>query len=489
MISNFLQNEPINKELAVFFLKLDFAFASLLVYFWFIFCLNFPEPWKSLTRRKELLIFLPTIFFTILPFTDLVLINPSFNNKIISFEFGKLYFLYAFYIFIYLIAGSSISLILKYIKFDGLKKIQILYVLIGSTISASIAVIINIFLQNIINLELFRIGTYGIIFLIGFTSYAIITKRLFEIRVILTSLLVVLIAILLFLDLLIFTDIFWTKILKLFILIIFLVFGHSLVKSIIKEIKTREDMEKLAFDLEEANIELSRLSKAKSEFISIASHQLRTPLTAIKGYVSMILEGSYGKMPEKAKSRLENVFTSNERLIDLVNNLLSISRIESGKIKLEPEKASIEEIIDGVIFDLKINADKKKIALNFNKPKKPIPDILLDKDKIRQVILNLIDNAIKYTQEGSIDVMLEVLTRKLKIKIIDTGGGMEKEELTKLFQSFSRGTVGTKTHTEGAGLGLYIARLFVEMHKGKIWAESEGKGKGSTFYIELPIKE
>jgi len=236
-----------------------------------------------------------------------------------------------------------------------------------------------------------------------------------------------------------------------------------------------------------AYAEVDRLSKAKSEFISIASHQLRTPLSAIKGYISMLVEGTYGKVSEKAKRPLANVYESNQRLINLVNNLLDISRLEAGRMELEPEAVQIEEVIEGVIQELKITAEQKKLELKWEKPTVPLPKVLLDKDKMRQVFLNLVQNAIKYTKEGSITIRQSVSNNKLLVVVQDTGEGMTKEDLGKLFETFSRGTIGVQIAAEGAGLGLYIARKFVEMHKGRVWAESEGEGKGSTFYVELAL--
>jgi len=241
----------------------------------------------------------------------------------------------------------------------------------------------------------------------------------------------------------------------------------------LREIKLREEIEKI--------------SQAKTEFISITSHQLRTPLSAIKGYLSMILEGSYGQLPEKVKEKMENVFQSNERLIKLVNDILNVSKIEAGEIEMNWERVDLREIIKEVINELSIKAKEKNLYLNFEEPKE-VPKVLLDSEKIRQVILNLIDNAIRYTQEGGVNVKLQMSKGKLQIVIADTGEGLTKEEKEKLFERFSRGTAGTKFWTEGAGLGLYIVRRFVEMHNGKIWAESEGRGKGSTFFVELPIK-
>lgn len=247
------------------------------------------------------------------------------------------------------------------------------------------------------------------------------------------------------------------------------IFGFFLVRGTLEEIET-----------------LEKLSKAKSEFVSITSHQLRTPLTAIKGYVSMLLEGSYGKLSEKSEKVIRNIYESNERLIRLINNFLNISRIESGKIETVYEESSLEDIISSVIEELKGEAEKKKIKLKWEKPKKSLPQILVDAEKIRQVILNIIDNSIRYTDQGSVDIEIKKTKTSYCISISDTGGGITKEEMEKMFFSFSRGSSGNEFHVEGAGLGLYIARKFIEMHRGKIWAESKGKGKGSVFYIEIP---
>jgi len=185
------------------------------------------------------------------------------------------------------------------------------------------------------------------------------------------------------------------------------------------------------------------------------------------------------------------VYESNERLIRLVNDLLSISRIESGKMKLELGRTDIRDTIQSVMEELQIKAQEKGLALTLDKPKQDIPIIFLDQTKIRNVISNIIDNAIRYTDKGTITVRIyqQSEPQTLLIEISDTGAGMTQQEISKLFESFSRGTTGTKRWTEGAGLGLYIAKQFVQMHKGKIWAESEGKDRGSTFFIKLPMQK
>lgn len=250
----------------------------------------------------------------------------------------------------------------------------------------------------------------------------------------------------------------------------------------------QEKVDEQTKELKQAFEKLKRLDEAKSEFISIASHQLRTPLTAIKGYLSMILEGRYGKLNKKMREKMKRVYKSGERLVNLVNTLLDISRIETGRIKLEEEKVQIEGLIEGIIDELKIQVDNKDLYLKFKKPKKKIPKIRIDKQRIREAILNIIDNGIRYTKKGGVTIKIKRLKEKLRVEVKDTGIGMTKKELNTVFIRFIRGETGPRLYTEGVGLGLYITKRLIELHQGKIWAESEGKGKGSTFYIELPIE-
>ncbi len=250
----------------------------------------------------------------------------------------------------------------------------------------------------------------------------------------------------------------------------------------------QKEVERQTAELKKAYEELKVLDRAKSEFISLASHQLRTPLTAIRGYVSMILEGSYGKLSKTASKPLNNVLGSSERLIRIVNDLLNISKIELGKMELNKASANIEELITTCYEEMKPTAEKKGLEIIWQKSKSRLPEIEIDKLKIGQVISNLIDNAIKYTQRGKIEIKAEKTDSIIRVSIKDTGEGLTKDEIRMVFEGFTRGAAGIAYWIEGAGLGLYIAKKYIDLHNGKIWVESEGKGKGSAFYIELAIK-
>lgn len=446
----------------------------LFVYFVFEF-LERKEKWSLI------ILFISGIFFLgVNFFSDLLIANMrwTFNQFYYDSPPGILYTPFTIWVF-GLIIYSHVLLWRAYRTSSPHVKTQISYFLLA-TIPGFTGAMIG-FLP-VYGIDVYPFGNLAATLYPLIITYAIIKERLFDIRVVLTQSLVGVIAILLFIN--IFTsqtilEYIW----KGALLGAFIIAGYMLIKSVLNEIKQREQLKK-AYD------ELRRLDQAKSEFISIASHQLRTPLTVIKGYMSMILEGTYGKIGTQMKKPIEGVFQSNERLIHLVNNLLNLSRLEAGRIKMDKERFHIEDIINSVVDELQIKADEKKLKLSFKKSAKKLPLITADAEKIRNILSNLIDNAIRYTEKGSITVTVsEKDSKYLHIEIQDTGVGMEKDEIKELFKSFSRGGAGNTFWTEGTGLGLYVAKQFIDMHKGTIWAKSPGRGKGSTFFIELPIRK
>ncbi|PLX25061.1 hypothetical protein C0580_03395, partial [Candidatus Parcubacteria bacterium] len=240
-------------------------------------------------------------------------------------------------------------------------------------------------------------------------------------------------------------------------------------------------------ELQDANMRLRELDKAKSEFLSIASHQLRTPISALKGYLSMIIEGDFGKIPGPINKVVKDLFESASRLARLINVFLNVSRIESGRLKLEKKPLQIVDMVESVMDELKNEAAKKELKFDFKKPKKKVPQIFADSDKLREVVLNLIDNSIKYTPQGSVIASIEFDDENLTFMVEDTGIGIKKDEVKTLFRKFVRGSGVAQVHTGGSGLGLFIAQKIIKEHGGRIWAESDGQGKGSRFKFEIPL--
>jgi len=342
-----------------------------------------------------------------------------------------------------------------------------------------------------------QIGLFAMPIFIAFLTYSIVRFQTFNIKIFGAQALVVAMAILTG------SQFFYVqnstnRILTAVSFSLILFFGWFLIKSVAKESKQKEQLSQYATDMAKTNAELQNayakletLDKAKSEFISIASHQLRTPLTAIKGYVSLMIEGDYGKLSKGALQSMKNVYLANERLVKLVNSLLDMSRIEAGKIALDFSPVKVDDLIADILRELRVEAENKNLKLRMVKDRTTLPKIEADGTKLRDALMNLVDNAIKYTNKGEIAVKIKYnsFEGNVEITVQDTGEGMTGEEIDKLFQSFSRADSGKKNWAEGSGLGLYIAKKFVEMHHGNIRAESTGKGQGSRFIIELPISQ
>ncbi|KPJ73263.1 hypothetical protein AMJ48_02255 [Parcubacteria bacterium DG_74_1] len=231
------------------------------------------------------------------------------------------------------------------------------------------------------------------------------------------------------------------------------------------------------------------VEKMKTEFVSLAAHQLRTPLSAIKWTLKMLLDGDLGKITEEQRDFITKTYQSNERMITLINNLLDITRIEEGRYIYKPALTEFEPIVQFVVDSCKGEAERKKIKIEFRKPKKKSRRAMLDIEKIRLAVENLLDNAIKYTQAGGrVIVSLKNTPKEIELSVKDSGVGIPKDQQGRVFAKFFRGANVIRMATEGTGLGLFITKNIIEAHGGRIWFESE-EGKGTTFYLALPIKE
>jgi signal transduction histidine kinase len=256
----------------------------------------------------------------------------------------------------------------------------------------------------------------------------------------------------------------------------------------IRTLRYIDQIKKVNADLEEANVHLRQLDQAKSEFVSIASHQLRTPMTGIMGYLSMMVEGDFGKMAPEHKKLLEELLSESQRMIRLINLFLNVSKIESGKLTLTKQPTQIADLIDRQIKDQIKPAETKGLVLKYEAPKESLPIVEADSDKLMNVIQNLIDNAIKYTERGSVTVRAFRTDHRIQVEVHDTGVGIKREDVGELFRKFVRGSGIAQINPDGSGLGLFIAKSIVEMHGGNIWVSSEGEGKGSTFAFTIPVK-
>lgn len=243
--------------------------------------------------------------------------------------------------------------------------------------------------------------------------------------------------------------------------------------------------------LRKANEDLKELDQAKDEFISMASHQLRTPLTTAKGYVSMILEGDFGKIQPAMKEPLEQALDSSNRMAGLVSDLLNVSRMEAGRFFIDPTDVDLNSEVPAEVTQLQTLAASKSVKLIYDKPAKPVPIMKLDLDKTRQVIMNLADNAVHYSAPpnggGVVHVSLAHEGQDVVFKVVDNGIGVPEAQQKKLFKKFFRAGNAQNTRPDGTGLGLYLVKRVVEDQGGELIFESK-EGKGSTFGFRMPVK-
>ncbi len=250
-------------------------------------------------------------------------------------------------------------------------------------------------------------------------------------------------------------------------------------------IKTGDELEELGESFDDMVQGLKRLEDLKDEFVFIAAHELRTPVSAMKGYLSLILDGATGAVPDKTKEYIQKVIAADNRLVQLVNDLLEVARSEAGRLTIKVSAMDLTEPIRMVLDELKSLADEKNVKLVYE-PSATLPKVMGDPDRIKEVMVNLVGNAIKYMGgTGSVIISHEIKDGNVVTHVADTGFGISKDAQAKLFEKFYRVQTDKTRDITGTGLGLFIVKEIMEKMNGKIWVESE-EGKGSTFSFSLP---
>jgi signal transduction histidine kinase len=378
-----------------------------------------------------------------------------------------------------LILGGLILTFRKRKLVAGLDKTRINYIFFAVGTLFFLILVFNFLLPVVFQFGEFVpfLPVYILIFL-GIVSYAIVRHRLFGLRVLATQ---------------VFTIILWMILLSnLFnsqntvetfingvIFLASVISGILLVRSVIREVEQKDK-------LQELTNRLKALDQQKDVFISMAAHELRAPMTAIKGYVSMVLEGDTGDIPEKARGFLADANNINDRLIRLVNNMLNVSRIEEGRMVYQIEDENLSQVVRAVFSQFAPEAERKGLEYKLEIPTKLKDRVKVDPDRVQEIIGNFLSNAVKYTDTGFVKVKMVQSGRNfIRVEVIDSGPGISKEEQSKLFQKFHRveSNVGKTT---GTGLGLYICKLLVEKFNGRMGVDSE-VGSGSKFWFELPL--
>lgn len=525
-----------SSDIIIFVWSLFGIFSSLIYFFSLYFVYVFINQ-KDITLRGKILLGL-----TILP---VIIFTPTkhnlneFNLGVCGiFTEGKYFTNYFYTLGLVVFLWILFLLSTRYRKSDRETKKKIIYLALGiefflfsffvSSFLASFLVWMG--KSNDFSINLY--GLFGMPIFTGFLAYLIVKFKAFEIKLFSAQALVVALIVIIGSQFA-FIHSSINKILTAITLTLAIGFGWFLIRSVKKEIEHREELEianneieKSSFEIESrnkklkkankeiserknqlqkisdslaiANDKLKKLDTAKTDFISMASHQLRTPPTPIKGYSSMLLEGSYGPLNAEQKRAVENISNANNQQITFVEDLLSVSRIESGSLKFEFKKTQLDELCKEVVNNLVLKAKDKGLYLDYKTPEPLLPELNVDGAKIREVLSNLVDNAVKYTQRGGVTISTELCKKKekncltkphLRITVSDTGIGVPAEEIPYLFQKFSRGKDITRLNTSGTGLGLYVVRMITEANGGKSWIESPGAGRGSKFIVELPLEQ
>lgn len=509
---------------AMLFTRLTFLGAILVGLSLEYFSFYFPDARRSIAWWLHLLVLLPTAAITaIVLFSDKVIAGVTIISNGTGVAQGNWYYAWPVYFFSILIfAFANLEIKLKSAK--NKERNQLRVVFLGLTLSLAFAVTTNLVFPLVFkNDSLSNVGPYGTIIFIAFTSYAIVRHEFLHIRVIATEALVVAINLALVFNFL-YSPSLSRSLVNAGILVFSLLAGYLLVKSVVKEVRQREHLQEMTAELTKAVTHLQILDKMKSEFVSLASHELLTPISAIEGYLSMILEEKLVQVKDPtAHLYLERIYRSAKRLARLIADMLNISRIEEGRLLVEKQDVDLSQLIEQVIDEIKFKAEERKQRIVF---KRGNWQTYGDPDKLKEVIVNLVGNSIKYSEgpgvisiqvnrlptalarnmwsrgesktqakpskgqeaiDSAVDPSYRDLVGKeqLVISIKDQGVGIPKEELPKLFQKFHRVGAGS-SEVQGNGLGLYISRALVELHHGHIWADSEGPGRGSTFFLTLP---
>ena len=231
------------------------------------------------------------------------------------------------------------------------------------------------------------------------------------------------------------------------------------------------------------------VERMKSDFVTLAAHQLRTPTSAVKWSMKMLLDGDLGKINEKQKEIIGKAYKTNNRTIKLVNDLLDVAQIEEGKYLSKTKLSNIKEVIQSVVDDYKEKLKERKLRLEIKNPEEQLPKVMIDVEKMKIVVKNIVDNAVRYTlPNGKISITIKSDKKEIEIRIQDTGLGIPQNQQGEVFTRFFRGANIMKIDTEGTGLGLYLTKNIIEAHGGRIWFESK-ENKGTTFYFTIPLKE
>ncbi len=467
---------------ALFLARLSLFIAAPMTLTFFIFAHTIPSDRIQLKKKWLATSVLVTLFIMAACFTPFLMILGEQNGIEPSWGmagFGTLTIFYSL--------SAVFLLTKKLLTSQGILRKQYQYIMLGLLLMTGFitsTIFFPVLLEN--NQTYLPLAPLYALFFLGATAYSIIHHQLFDLKIIATKFFVAILSIIFFARLFATSDVD-TFLFELSIFLSTVFFGYLLIKSVNKEVEQREQLAKLNRRLKRSNIRLEELLKLKSEFVGIASHQLRTPLTVLRGLLDMQVNGDFNNLPEaKVKSLQMDMLKSAVRLNSLISDLMDMTKMEGG-ITLQIKEVNLCDLLSEITQQLSSNFKQKNLETSMVCVNE-IPPIEGDPKYLHEAFSNLIDNAEKYTQKGGISIRVRRVGPEVVVKIVDTGIGLTAEDKAKLFKKFTRGERSTTIHTEGTGLGLYIVKRVIDAHNGQISFDSEGAGKGTTVTVTLPIK-
>ena len=486
LVANYFSFQPFsNTVLNLWLIRLSLFFATPMNTLFLLFAKTVPEEKIGMDKLSLTSLVVLTGLVMVLTLSSLVFSGIKVENNIPSPITGLGIAVFGIFSIVTNV-WAVFALAKRYSRSAGDKRQQLKMVMIGILTMFGL-IIFTVFLPVVlfgVNIFVPLLPFYSVVFL-ALTAYAIVIYHLFNFKIIVVEALILGMWIFMGSRVLVGTS---TKerVLDLLIFGSMIVFGVLLIRGIRREIEQREKLEVLTKQLESANDKLVKLDRLKSQFLSFASHQIKTPLAAIKGFASLICDGSYGYCPPRVSETSHKIEEAANRMISLVNEFLDLRKIEEGKMNYEIEKLDGVKLVGNVVDELKSLAQAKGLDLSFEFEKESI-QVNADSQRIRQVFQNLIENSIKYTDNGFVKVGIKTFEGNFVFSVSDSGHGIETELLPDLFEEFKRAGNSDTKKIEGTGLGLFIAKQIVIGHKGQILVESEGPGKGSKFTVKIPL--
>jgi signal transduction histidine kinase len=470
--------------------RINYAFAELIVYASLLLAYNFPERIKRWPVWQHVIYANVTaVLVLITTLTDLVVREEHIVGVSRTTTYGPLF--WAFVVYFALFSSGIVFLLAKKLRhFTGQMRQQLVVFTAGWAAAIAFGGTTNILIPLVFQYyDSQHLGPIGAVIFAACVAYAVIRHELLNIKVVGAEMFFYVLTLFLVTNLAL-APTPAHHIIGSLMLAGGLIAGLAMVRSVRREVQRREKLDELAADLGAANQKLRELDELKSEFISVASHQLRTPVSVIKGYLSLIKDGAFGKVEGELKEKLEQIYDMNERLVHLINNLLNISRIEKGTSQYWCSQVNILDVIRRVIAEMSFKAKSKNLTLTLVDPEGLVPQVYVDPERVTEVLVNLTDNAIKYTHAGMVRITVEGQGegQPVIVRVKDSGIGIDLEDRRHVFQKYYRPHRPTAEHKAGLslGLGLYICAEFLRSMGGDIWIEETAPGKGTTVAFSLP---